>query len=141
MKLLICGSRGWKDVRPIEALIAGYKRIADELGTELVVIHGNARGADTIAETVAQNLGVTTIPCPADWARYKAAAGPIRNQQMLTEHHPDVVYAFRTYGKSSGTDDMIGKSEKAKVPTFVVSGGEHPYNQPTNSQQLSIQGI
>lgn len=31
---------------------------------------------------------------PAKWNEHGKAAGPIRNQQMLTEGKPDVVFAF-----------------------------------------------
>lgn len=121
MKLLICGSRGWKDPYPIETIIAGYDIIAEGRGDTLTVIHGAARGADTMADHIARRWGVGRIKEPADWDRYGKAAGPIRNQKMIDDHKPDVVYAFRSAGKSNGTDDMVSKARAAGIPTYVVT--------------------
>lgn len=127
MRVLICGSRGWKDSRPINALIAGLDVLAEAAGEELVIIHGDAKsGADKLADSLGRQWGAEVIRVPADWDRYGKAAGPIRNQRMIDEYDPDQVWAFRTYGKSNGTDDMVARGEKAEIPTFIVTGGEHP---------------
>lgn len=127
MKVLICGSRGWKDPTPIQALIAGYDVLAEGANEDLVIVHGHARsGADALADRIGRKWGAQVVREPADWDRYGKKAGPIRNQKMLDDHKPDVVFAFRTYGKSNGTDDMCRRAEDAGIPTFVVTGGEHP---------------
>ena len=120
MRVLICGSRGWHDPVPINALIAGYDVLAEGSGEPLTIIHGDAPGADRLAKQVGKDWRANVIDEPADWNRYKAGAGPIRNQKMLDDHKPDVVWAFRSSGKSSGTDDMIKKSKDAGVPTYIV---------------------
>lgn len=118
-RVLICGSRTWADKRPIIALLRG-------MGPDTVVIHGGAGGADTNAGIVAQNLGLQVIVEPAQWRIHGKASGPIRNQKMLDDHRPDVVFAFRVYGKSTGTDDMVRRAEEAGLPTYVVMGGPRP---------------
>lgn len=123
MRVLICGSRGWNDPAPINTLLAGLDVMADAMGEQLVVIHGDARGADKLAGSLAKRWGAEVIEEPADWDKHGKSAGPIRNQKMLDEHKPDVVYAFRQEGKSTGTDDMCDRSRKADVPTYVISGG------------------
>jgi hypothetical protein len=129
IKILICGSRGWKDPTPINAIIAGYDVLAEGAGEKLIIVHGHApKGADAIADRLGRQWGAEVIREPADWDQYGKAAGFIRNQRMLDNHKLDLnaVYAFRAYGKSNGTDDMVDRSEKAGIPTFVISGGTHP---------------
>jgi len=123
MRVLICGSRGWHDPAPITAILAGLDILAEGKGEELTVIHGAAPGADSLAGRIARQWGVSVIEEPADWDQYGKAAGPIRNQKMLDDHEPDVVYAFRSTGKSSGTDDMVTKSQRAGLPVYIVHGG------------------
>lgn len=122
MRVLICGSRGWRDPVPINAIIAGCDVLAEGAGEKLTIIHGDAPGADKLAGRLGKQWGANVIPEPAEWDRYKAAAGPIRNTKMLKEHKPDVIYAFRARGKSTGTDDMIAQGEAAGVPVYVIEG-------------------
>lgn len=124
MRVLICGSRGWKDPRPIDTILAGCDVISEGANEKLVVIHGGARGADTLAETLAKGWRAEVIREDADWKKYGVAAGAIRNKKMLDDHQPDAVYAFRSYGKSNGTDDMVTQARKRGVPTYVISGDE-----------------
>lgn len=119
MKILICGSRDWRDPHPIYLAIAGCKQLVPE-DDKLVVVHGAARGADSLAGAMAEYLGVEVVPVPADWKTYGKSAGPIRNQKMLDEHDISVTYAFRIEGKSNGTDDMISRSQDAGIPTYVT---------------------
>jgi hypothetical protein len=130
VRLLISGSRGWREEDIIEAVLRYFQDMAEGVDEEFIVIHGHARsGADALADRVARRLGLQVgkdlIRVPADWKRYGKAAGPIRNQQMLDEHHPDALAAFRATGKSSGTDDMIARAEKAGLPTHIVREGAH----------------
>lgn len=55
----------------------------------------------------------------AAWNRWGNAAGPIRNQQMIDEGEPDLVVAFPG---SSGTLDMIKRSQKAGIEVIIVGG-------------------
>lgn len=119
MKMLICGSRNWDDAYPIYLTLAGAKA-AETAQDPLILIHGAAVGADSVAGKMANLLGIPTKEFPADWNTFGKAAGPIRNQQMLDENTVDVVHAFRLSGKSNGTDDMIRRSRDAGIPTYVT---------------------
>ena len=60
---------------------------------------------------------------PAKWEMGRRA-GPIRNQQMIDECRPDLVIAFHeNIIESKGTKDMVNRSMKAGIPTYLVSGG------------------
>lgn len=84
---------------------------------ELVIIHGNAKGGDTIAKDFATVHWLHEEPFPADWDRYRKRAGRIRNQQMLDEGKPDVVIAFPG---GTGTRDMIRRARTAGVEVIEV---------------------
>lgn len=121
MRVVMGGSRGWKNPAPINAIVAGLDVLAEGRGEKLTIIHGNARsGADALIDQTARDWGVEVIRVDADWGRYKAGAGPIRNQRMLDEHNPEAVWLFRSSGKSNGTDDMMARGKTAGVPVFKV---------------------
>lgn len=106
-RVIICGSRTWTDVEAIRALLK-------TLPPDTVIIHGAAPGADTIAGHEAHALGFEVEAHPADWERRGRAAGPIRNREML-DSGVDRVYAFRTDGRSPGTDNMVRQAAAARV--------------------------
>jgi len=68
--------------------------------TDVTIVSGGARGADTLAENYAKMIGVNTIIFKADWKKYGRAAGMIRNKDIIAQ--ADVVVAFWD-GKSKGT--------------------------------------
>ncbi len=113
MKVLVCGSRDWADVAAI-----GYRLSILPAGTE--VLHGGARGADSIAEEFCIPVSRRLVPrCfQADWATHGKRAGILRNLQMLDER-PDLVIAFWD-GKSKGTAHTIGEARKRGIPVEVI---------------------
>lgn len=117
-RVLICGSRDWTDWRTM-LFAARFFHNGD------VLIEGGARGADLMARKAVEALGyaVRIIEIPADWERDGRAAGPRRNQKMLAEGKPDVVWAFTTkpLAESKGTFDMVKRAKKAGVPVYIVS--------------------
>lgn len=112
MKILVTGSRDWTDEQPIlEALIA--EGVIQAQRDSVTVIHGAAKGADQIAHRVALDLGYTVRPYPAEWNKYRDAAGPLRNLEMLVREHAnrdqpgiDVCLAF-PLKNSRGTRHMM----------------------------------
>ena len=119
MKVLFCGSRTWTDESCIETAISECCREASTNNDKLIVIHGNAsRGADAIVDRTTKRLGIETIRVDADWEKFGRIAGFLRNQKMLDDHADIMkVYAFRSDGKSSGTDDMVSRAVK-KINSF-----------------------
>jgi hypothetical protein len=87
-----------------------------------LVIHGGAKGADTMAGEVAFELGFAVKVYYAQWETFGRKAGPIRNQQMLTEGEPTEVLAFDL--GTPGTADMIRRSRKAGLRVTVFGGGD-----------------
>lgn len=124
MRVLVCGSREWGDRWPIERMVVGLS--VTNHPDVLTIIHGAARGADTLAGNVVQKLWsrgypVVEEPYPAEWDKHGKAAGAIRNQRMLDDGKPDVVVAFTdNLLSSNGTWDMVQRAQKAGVTTYVI---------------------
>ena len=127
MKVLICGDRNWNDLPSIGGVLRRLvKRYTVQ---ELEIIEGEARGADRMARTEAEDLGIKVHRFPADWSKYHKAAGPIRNSKMLAEG-PDMVIAFHNnILESKGTQDMLTKSIKAGKDCYIFTheGGLRRY--------------
>lgn len=114
MIVLICGSREWTNGWVI---LRELMRFPAEKTT---IIHGEARGADSLAGTLAELLGMFVIPVRVKWEIYGKAAGPIRNKQMLAMG-PDMVIAFHNDLKNSkGTKDMVKIATKQGVFVEVI---------------------
>lgn len=114
MKVIVCGSRNWTNVDLV------VDRLMD-LPENTLIIHGNCRGADKLAATLALGLELKVIAYPADWTRYGKEAGPKRNELMLTEK-PDLVIAFHNNlrRKSKGTKDMVLLALDTGIPVEVI---------------------
>jgi len=107
MIILLCGSRYASPTRVAE-LARPYLNKGDTL------IHGDAPGADQAAKILGEELDITVIPFPAEWAKYGKAAGPIRNKKMLTEGKPDLILAY-PIGESKGTRNMMDQGKDIKT--------------------------
>lgn len=147
MIVLVTGSRDWTDARPLADMLDRARGQHEEL----YVVHGAARGADSLAAAWARcSSGVTAVPFPAKWkehaepwcAQYHCrrnqgfcmGAGPRRNQEMLDyalavidEHAQEVkVLAFKRdfdrHMRKGGTEDMVKRSLDAGLDAFVYDG-------------------
>lgn len=116
-RILICGDRNWTD----RAVIRAFLEHRAEQG--IVVVHGAARGADTIAGEEAEGLGFQVEAYPADWEKYGKKAGPIRNLQML-DTKPDEVWAFHdNLALSKGTAHTVREAARRGIFTMTYA---HP---------------
>lgn len=114
--VLVTGSRNWPDVDPIRRFLVSV----DDQHAACKLIHGRCNprrrrsgevvswdqalrlpfgkqlllaGADWLADRVASRLGWEIEAYPANWDRYRGAAGPIRNKRMVATG-PDLCGAF-----------------------------------------------
>lgn len=107
MRVIICGGRDYQDRRRVYSVL-------DEMHARTPItalIHGNARGADSLANDWAAGK-VKTLTFNPLWEEHGKSAGPKRNQKMLDEGKPDLVVAFPG---GRGTADMIARAEAAAV--------------------------
>jgi len=109
MRLLVTGGR---DFHGYQALKATLDKIHKETPVTLL-IHGGARGADSLAGAWAAFNHVPALVFPANWTKHGKAAGPLRNQQMLDQGHPDAYIAFPG---GRGTADMVQRCQRHHIP-------------------------
>lgn len=114
LRILVCGDRHWRDDVAVFEVLERFVDVKD-----VMVIDGEANGADTSAHKAAKELGFKTKRFAARWNTYGKAAGPIRNQRML-EEKPHLVFAFHEHiEESKGTRHMMRIAVEAGVPTFL----------------------
>jgi len=118
--MVVTGSREWPDDAEVEMTI--------DVEVPDLVLHGNARGADRMAETAARRRGMATLPMPADWkshdpdwcrcddpltAKFCKQAGHRRNWDMVLKAKEveaagwDVVVHAFWFDGSRGTENMV----------------------------------
>jgi SLOG family YspA-like protein len=110
---LICGGRDFADRGLFERAMA---QLFADRGRPAKIVHGGARGADTMGGELGEKLGLPTVAVMADWSIGRKA-GPIRNQRMLDEHAPDLVVAFPG---GRGTADMVRRARKSGVEVAKI---------------------
>lgn len=126
LTLLVTGSRDWPDATWLfQHLDKGYATclFAER---EMQLVHGACpRGADLMADTWANEVGVNTIRMPADWNTHGRKAGYLRNEAMVVRVRwvlgpPFVCVAFN-YNNSGGTTHCANLAEEAGIPTHRIA--------------------
>lgn len=118
--ILVTGDRNWYEWETVENTLKAVLKVTDLAAADVTLTHGDARGLDTLAGEVAEELGMTVEIYPAEWNRYGKGAGPIRNRQML-DTDPDIVIGFHDSIKtSSGTRDCLREARERKLPTTLI---------------------
>lgn len=109
MVVLVCGGRNYWDQQAVFGVLSGLHH--DQPIS--LLIHGGAKGADSLAGVWAYRNGVPCREFAADWEKYGKSAGPIRNRQMLDEGKPELVVAFPG---GAGTRHMIEAAARRGLP-------------------------
>ena len=117
-RVLVCGGRDFNRPEVVHSALEAIEGMCAHLELEMVVIHGACpRGADAAVRSCRASFWV--MPYRADWKAHGRAAGPIRNQQMIDEAHPDMVLAFPG---GRGTADMVRRARKANIRVVEIEG-------------------
>lgn len=111
MRVIVCGGRNFSDREYLFSILDYF----DNKYRVDAVIHGGAKGADSLAGEWAETRSKVVEVYAADWDKHGRAAGPRRNKKMLMEGNPDLVIAFEG-GK--GTDNMVSLANSAGVAVF-----------------------
>ncbi len=114
---------------PLRVIVAGGRKYTDygQMRRTLIdlydsteameIVHGGAKGADTLAGQFAAELGRRCKVFPADWSNHGRTAGPIRNIAMA--EYADELVAFWD-GASRGTHHMIKTALSNRLKTHVI---------------------
>lgn len=116
MIIIACGGRDYAGIYNKMRVNKALNLLHTQKGIELL-IHGAARGADSLAEEWAKVRGIETEAFPAEWERYGKAAGYLRNKAMLIRLM-DQDFLGREIGVvafpgGTGTANMIQQTEAA----------------------------
>jgi len=82
----------------------------------MIVVHGDANGADTLVYDVCREVGIEQCRVPAAWNKYNRAAGPVRNRLMLDLFDVDLVMAFPG---GIGTKNMCEQADEKGIPILT----------------------
>jgi hypothetical protein len=123
-RILVTGSRDWTSPDFVYEAIKDVIELEmdDNPDTKFVVVHGNARGADTHASKAVNKLRkedrlpVTVEKHDADWTQHGKRAGFVRNAQMV-ELGADTCLAF-IRDASAGATMAADLAESAGILTM-----------------------
>ncbi len=125
MKIIVAGSRTFTDYKFICEWLDyfakkwGLRLEPSQDGHEgrFMLVSGNAKGPDKLAERWAFERRCSADVYPANWVKHGKSAGPLRNELMASK--ADALVAFWD-GVSPGTRDMIERARKHKLKVAVV---------------------
>lgn len=113
MRVIIAGGRAFDDY---DLLCSKCDTVLSEQ-SDIEIVSGTARGADTLGERYANERGYRIKQFPADWNKYGKRAGYLRNEQMAL--YADALIAFWD-GESKGTKHMIELAKKHGLKVKVI---------------------
>jgi hypothetical protein len=133
LRIIFCGSREWRDKNRILQIMRTIKLNLNDF----IVIEGeNGKrdkdgkvmvGADLLSRESAEELNLLVDPYPADWNKFKLAAGPIRNTQMLRSGAHATVALHHDLPSSKGTRNMVEQSLKAGLPVLLSTDNDEKF--------------
>ena len=118
-RIIIAGGRDFSDYDKLKDHVDECinEALTEHRGSEIIIVSGKAKGADSLGERYAKEKGYKIAEYPADWKKNGRAAGPIRNKQMA--ENADALIAFWD-GKSSGTKNMIDQAHKHYLHVYPI---------------------
>lgn len=100
-RVIIAGGRDFNDYQLLRRTM---DNLLCNITEDIIVVCGQAKGADTLGEQYAKEKGYTIDYYPANWKLYGKRAGFLRNEQVA--QNADALVAFWN-GESRGTKNMI----------------------------------
>jgi len=126
-RVIVTGSREFDDYTTVCLELGGVLKhlmaTADPL-PRIVVVHGAAKGADTLADKAARAFGMDVEPHPADWETHGKRAGFIRNAEMVALGADQVIALYKQGAGNRGTDHCAKLAERAKIPVRRVTNAD-----------------
>lgn len=116
MIVVVCGSRSWTSVGLVEHRLRDF-------APDTVIVHGGAKGADSIAGAAATRRGLHTAVVRPLWSTFGNRAGHVRNTAMLSLR-PDLVVAFWD-GRSNGTRGTIEEADRRGIRVEIIRPTTH----------------
>ena len=111
---LVCGGRDWgANQNEIDRTFDDLDAALSTLGISHI-IHGGAKGADSLAGEWAASRNIPVTIFPAQWNTFGKSAGYRRNVEMA-QTKPNFVIAFPG---GAGTEHMIKIAAEYRIPVY-----------------------
>lgn len=121
LRILVTGSRDFRDTDLAKRALVWAANVAGvDNPADVTVVHGDARGADSVMAEVAASFGCVIEGHSARWDELDKRAGIVRNCEMV-DLGADVCLAFPLPG-SRGTWHCMREAEKAGIPVVNCTG-------------------
>lgn len=128
-RFAIVGSRSFNNYYIV------YKTLKRYLPEKALIVSGEAKGADTLAQIYALQNGYMFDAYPAKWEQYGRSAGMKRNVDMI--QNSDNVIAFWD-GNSPGTKNFIDLAKKRNMPCIIIDVQESDIIKPHPTQVVHV---
>lgn len=136
IRLAIVGSRDFKDNALFNTHVKEFIKSIPEDVVEIV--SGGTEGTDTMAEELANIIGLSLKVFKPEYSKYGMTAPLVRNEHIVD--NADYVLAF-VKGESRGTHDTINKATKKGIPVKVINiSDEHRAKLSIKKQQVAEEG-
>lgn len=122
VRIMVAGGRDFNDYALLKYALKKYIDGLDIVDlSQISIVSGAARGADTLGEHFAYDYGIDIRRFPAKWDEFGKSAGIIRNCEMANYagQATGVLFAFWD-GKSRGTKHMIEVAKKRGLDVHIV---------------------
>lgn len=123
LRVIIAGSREFNDYELLKKSAIDIITKKTMLPDLTRIISGGARGADTLGERFANEMGLEISRFIPDWNGLGKRAGYVRNEQMAkfaVENNNDGMLIAFWDGVSRGTKHMIDLAHKHGLEVHVV---------------------
>lgn len=114
--IMVCGSRSFNNYNTLYHALH-YDFVMRDRVDSVIIHHGGAAGADTLARRYAEEENVPQRILLPDWAQYGKKAGMLRNEALVRDC--EEVWAFWD-GESKGTKNSIDWALRLKKNLHVV---------------------
>lgn len=108
-RVIIAGGRGFDNYAYLEQTM---DFLLQNIEDEIIIVCGEARGADALGKRYAEERGYQIRSFPPNWEKYGFGAGPIRNEDMAKYAHALVAFWD---GQSRGTRQMIETARRYRL--------------------------
>ena len=129
MKVLISGSRKLTNYETVKQAIEELETREGQKITML--LHGGAKGADTLAEKWAQKNGIKTQVLKPDYEKHHPKSAPIIRNIELVKLADKTLALYSGSERTGGTGFTAMETEKAGKPLYeFFNTGELRYTAP-----------
>jgi hypothetical protein len=109
----VCGGRDYRNYERLSKVM--WDNVVGVRATE-VIVHGDAPGADSLADQWARRNGFHVVRIPAHWDENAHRAGPMRNAVIAALPLAKLI----AFPGGHGTADMVAKARAAGIPVVEV---------------------